>query len=109
MLVTSQNITSSTRSSVVTRPYIAPAKARSTAANCPRPSLESRKYQRQYSSYHTAKDKEEQHEHNDQTHAFRANKVALALDTDLSQDLFPTSNRNLYIGILARELRRQNA
>ncbi|CNL00510.1 Uncharacterised protein [Mycobacterium tuberculosis] len=47
MLVASQNITSITRSSVRTRPYIAPAKARRTPANCPMPAASSWKYQRQ--------------------------------------------------------------
>ena len=50
MLVTSQNITSMTMSSVSTRPYIAPAKPSRTPANWPSSVVSSKKYQRQYSS-----------------------------------------------------------
>ena len=50
MLVTSQNMTSMTRSSVRTRPYIAPANPSRTPANWPIPAESSWKYQRQYSS-----------------------------------------------------------
>ena len=39
MLVISQNITSTMTSSVRTRPYIAPAKPRSTALKSPTPGL----------------------------------------------------------------------
>ena len=47
MLVISQNITSTMRSSVRTSPYMAPANARSTALNWPTPAFLPAKYQRQ--------------------------------------------------------------
>ena len=45
--MTSQSMMSTTMSSVSTSPYIAPAKASSTAENVARPSVLPAKYQRQ--------------------------------------------------------------